>query len=196
MATYNDYRGSIATTSPTPLKISTSLDAIRNYQFEVDFRNIPALGDFKEGDLQIGVNKVTAYGPKMDMVEIHRVNDIVKYPGKMKFEPITVTFDNQLLIPHYAHLWEYIKSVYNPLTGQYHSPATGARNIATLKAARLIVRQLSGQNTPISETTFWGVFPIEYAIAEQKYADTNVINTIDVKFSFDTMDIRTISKPQ
>jgi hypothetical protein len=196
MATYSDYRGAINAESPTPLKISTSLDAIRSYQFEVDFRNIPALGDYKEGDLQIGVNKVTAYGPKIDMVEIHRVNDIVKYPGKMKFEGLSITFDNQLLIPQYAHLWEYIKSVFNPLTGQYYTPATGARSIASIKTSKIIVRQLSGQNTPISETTFWGVFPMEYAIAEQKYSESNTVNTIDVKFSFDTMDIRTITKPQ
>jgi len=194
MATYSDYRDSIASTSPTPLKISTSLDAIRSYQFEVDFRNIPALGDYKEGDLQIGVNKVTSFGPKIEAIEINRVNDVVKYPGKMKFEPLTITFDNQLLLPQYAHLWEYIKAVYNPLTGTYHNPASGARNIATIKASRIIVRQLSGQNTPISETTFWGVFPMEYAISEMKYSEATSVNTIDVKFSFDTMDIRTVGK--
>ena len=196
MTSYSDFRNAIPTTSTEAPKISTTLDVIKNYQFEVEFVDLPPLnGNFPQGNLTIGATKVTAFGMTVDTVEIHRVNDRVYYPGKAKFEPVTITFDNQLLLPQYAHLWEYIKTVYNPLTGQMYNPATGARNAATLKTAKMKVRTLNGQNAPVSETTFWGVFPMDYKIAELKYSDTNTGSTIDVKFSVDLMDIRTLTQP-
>ena len=162
--------------------ISTELDSVRAYQFEIHFRGLPTTVQGQSiTDLTLAAKKVTGLELGVEPMPVDRVNDKVFYPGKGSPEEISVTFDN-LYDPHVANqLWRWFASIYNPVTGKFNGNGGG------FKALKLILTQLDAQGQPIMETRMFGVYPTSWKTAEFNYS-TNDFHTIEMSFRYDFME--------
>jgi hypothetical protein len=101
-------------------RVSTNLDSIRAYQFEVQFDGIPRGNPADKTNLTLAAKQVSPIGMATESIEVRRINDLIKYPGQSKFEAVTITFDNLLLMNTSEVLWKWFKATsYDPITGYY-----------------------------------------------------------------------------
>lgn len=172
--------------------ISTSLDSVKPYQFEVHIDKIPG-GIIGANEIMIGAVKVTGLGMETEVIEVHRVNDKVYYPSKAKLEPVVITFDDQLKNGIGAKLWDYLNRTFNMVTGEI---ATSTENLpaTALKIASMKIVQLNNSMQPFSETILYGVYPMAWKSSEFNYATTTSFHTIDVSFRCDFMSHNIINK--
>ena len=178
-----------AVTNKNLPRISKDLDSIRAYQWEVVFSNIPDLtqGATPMQDLTLAAKQISANGFSVTDIEVHRVNDKVFYPGKPNPELLTITFDNVIKSQTMEHLWDWFKkSAYNPLTGALAPSSKKINNIE--------VRTLSHDLAIMGTSTYFGIYPQSYKLAEFNY-QTNDFHTIEVAFRYDFMDAEQGSEP-
>lgn len=169
-------------------KISTVLDSVRSYQFEVQFFGLPPGLTGQQQDLTLAAKQVGAISFGTNEIPVHRVNDIVYYPGKPTFESLRVTFDNLYLRKTSQTLWEWFKTIYDPLTGDMTKlSAPGGPGNKTFKANKMRVIELDNTRTPHAAIEVYGVFPVSVNFAEKNYS-TSDFATIEVDFRFDFMD--------
>jgi len=166
----------VPTDSSIPL-ITTDLDSVRAYQFEVQFTNAPEI-DAQEATL--AAKSVGTTGFSVADIVVNRVNDKVHYPGKPSPESLTITFDNILRDTVDKDLWDWFKGTYDPMTG--HLGAMADQKIASMK-----VHQLNHDLTIRGSTVYYGVYPTSYKLAEFNYA-TDEFHTIEVTFRYDFME--------
>ena len=168
-------------------QISTELDSVRSFQFEVHFFGVPDIGE--QRDLTIAAKQVSPIGYTVEDIEVHRVNDKVFYPGKPTPEEITIVFDDLYLRETASTLWRWFKSTtYNPLTGELTPKSVpGAAGNRLFKANKMEVVKLNNTLTPHSVIEVYGVYPKSFKNAELNY-ETNQFNTIEVTFRYDFMD--------
>jgi len=76
--------------------ISTDLDSVRTYQFEIHFFGLPPEVS-NTADLTLAAKKVGGLEMKNEPITVERVNDRVHYPGKNTPGELTVDFDNLYL---------------------------------------------------------------------------------------------------
>ena len=184
MATFynsDDFGRVISQGSKTDMpKLSTKLDSIRAYQWEIEF-NPP--GELKAGDTNqtftIAAKQVSELGYNIEDIVVNRVNDRYYYPGKPTPDEVTVTFDNLLDQGAGPLLYKWAQHTYNPLTGEY-----GDINLDV--KSNVIIHQLNGNREPISSVTLYAAYPKSYRTAEYNYA-TEEFHTIQITFRFDFM---------
>ena len=163
-------------------KLSTKLDSIRVYQWELEFNPPGALGT---GDTRqtytIAAKQVSELGFAVNDIVAPRVNDKYYYPGKSTPEPMTVTFDNLLEQKAGPLLYQWMQHTYNPLTGEFG-------DINDSFKSNIIVHQLNGQNEPIASVTLYGAYPNSFKTAEYNYGEEN-FHTINVVFRYDFLSM-------
>ena len=139
MAYYADLQRNITdSTAPT---ISNKLDSIRAYQWEITFASphaTQAVGGGAGKPLTLAAKQVNGLGFSVEDIEVHRVNDRVFYPGKATPEELTVTFDNLYQKKVSTTLWNWFKSIYNPLTGELLENVTTALGALSPENLRFI----------------------------------------------------------
>ncbi len=86
--------------------ISTDLDSVRAYQFEIHFAGLPA-DVTNQSDLTLAAKKITGIEMASEAIVVDRVNDKVHYPGKVTPGDLVVTFDNLYLREAASDLWRY-----------------------------------------------------------------------------------------
>ena len=169
-------------------RVSTSLDAVRAYQFEVKFYGLPVEVRGSQQELTAAAKQVSPIGGSVDDIPVDRVNDKTFLPGKFTPDPVTITFDNQLLNQTAPALWKWFKSIYDPLTGdmtKFSAPG-GAGNLS-YKANKMTVVELDNTQEPHSFIEMYGVYPTTVRFSEKNYS-TNDLSTIEVTFRFDFLD--------
>lgn len=170
-------------------KLSTALDSVRTYQFEVQF-TFPE-GAQSEGlrNMSLAAKQVGAAGIKVEPIEVHRLNDRYFYPGKSNTDELKITFDNLFATKAGANLFAWFRAcTYDPITG-YQSPiSSGASRLRSFKAEKVRIIQYDGTMTPFSYVDFIGVFPVSVTMAEHNYS-TNEFHTIDCTFRYDFIDM-------
>jgi len=178
----DEIRGSFTGGRTLP-KISTQLDSVRSYQFECRFSLPQGNGTVVTTQLTTAAKQVGPIGGATDDIVVDRLNDKVFYPGKFTPEPVTITFDNQLLTRSSPALWEWFTTTYNPMTGD------GPQNtrIGGFKALKLEIMELNTDSEPVSYIGLYGVFPTGIKFSEKNYA-TNEFATIEVTFRYDFLD--------
>ncbi len=182
-----DYRGNFADKKGTGLPtISTGLDSVRAYQWEAHFLGLPAQVN-NARDLTLAAKQVSQIGMSVDDIEVNRVNDKVFYPGRPTPEEVTVTFDNLFLKNTAEDLWNWFKTIYDPITGEMTVNSPPGGNVSAFKANKLEIVQLDNTLTPHQTTELYGVYPKSFKLAEFNYS-TNEFHTIEVTFRFDFMD--------
>lgn len=165
--------------------ISTQLDSVRAYQFEIHFTDIPEAGDLpKNTDLTLAAKQVGAIGIGVEDIAVRRVNDLVYYPGAPTFDSVSITFDNLLQKNTSKLLMEWFKTIYNPMTGD----AVVNRNTqGGFKAKSMRIVELDNTRAPVASVDLYGVYPKNIRFSEKNYS-TSEFSTVEVEFRFDYID--------
>jgi hypothetical protein len=174
--------------------ISTDLDSVRAYQFEVHFKGLPR--DITNvQDLTLAAKKVSGAELKNEAIVVDRVNDKVHYPGKTTPTDLVIEFDNLYLRDTAADLYRYFRHTYDPLTGNMTKsaqPGGGFGN--TFKAEKLEIVMLDNTMAPHSVIELYGVYPTSWAASEFNYQTSN-FHTLTVNFKYDFMNVYSYSNP-
>ena len=187
MATFynsDDHGRVVAQGSQTDMpKLSTKLDSIRAYQWEVEFSppvDIVGTGsELAPVTFTIAAKQVGEVGYSIEDIVVNRVNDKYYYPGKATPDDVTITFDNLLEQQAGPLLYKWAQHTYNPLTGEFG-------DINDKLKSNIVIHQLNGQREPVSSVTLYGAYPKSYKTAEYNYA-TEEFHTIQLVFRFDFM---------
>lgn len=166
--------------------ISQDLDSIRAYQWEITFYNVPVdAANSVDRPLTLAAKSVSQTGYQIEDIEVHRVNDKVYYPGKASPEELTVQFDNLYKTKMGSMLFDWIKTIYNPVTGELESgrQVTAGGVAGNFKTVADIV-QLDNKGKPMSYTRLYGIYPKAWKQAEFNYS-TNEFHTIEMTFRYD-----------
>ena len=171
--------------------ISTQLDSVRAYQFEVHFYGLPQNRNTNHAqDLTLAAKQVSPGGISVESITVDRLNDKVYYPGKMSQEELTITFDHLYLRETAPTLWDWFKSVYDPITGNLVSNSRpGGANTPNFKAQRLEIVFLDNVKQPHAVLEYYGVYPMSFKPSELNYS-TNEFHTIEVGFKYDFLDFK------
>ena len=189
-----DYRANFDPGRTLP-KISTQLDSVRAYQFECRFYGLPQALVGSQQDLTLAAKQVSPVGGSMEPIVVERINDKVYYPGKVTYDEVTITFDNLYLKNTTPALWEWFKTMYDPLTGDMTKlAAPGGPGNRTFKANKMTVIELSNTRDPLAYIEFYGLYPQAVRFSEKNYS-TNEFSTVEVVFRFDFMDYGRYNTP-
>ena len=181
----SQFQRETGTNGPLP-EISTDLETIRAYQFEVNFQNFGSVVGNQRvtGDVTVAAKQVGTISYGVESLALDRLNDKVHYPGKVTYEPVEITFDNLLLKKSTQTLWEAFKEVYSPTTGK--SGFRGGNGIM-YKGEKLSIVEMNGDNEPVAAVELYGVYPEKVTFSEKNYS-TNEFSTVTVSFRFDFMN--------
>ncbi len=183
----NDYRANFEPGKSLP-KLSTKLDAVRSYQFEVKFFGVPQEFIGTQQVLTAAAKQVSPIGGAVDDIVVDRLNDKMYYPGKFTPENVVITFDNQLLSQTTPALWNWFKTIYDPMTGDMTKlSAPGGPGNKSFKASKMTVLELDNTNEPHAYIEMYGVYPAGVRFSEKNYA-TNDFSTVEVTFRYDFVD--------
>jgi len=169
-------------------KVSTDIDSVRAYQFEVRFAGLPPTFEAEGDTLTLAAKQVSPVSVSVEDIVVDRVNDKLYYPGKFTPENITVTFDNLYIQRSSPALWNWFKSIYDPVTGdmtQFTAP--GGASVGAFKAQKMTIVELDNSSEPHSNIELYGVYPTGVRFSEKNYA-TNEFSTIECTFRYDFVD--------
>lgn len=174
--------------------LSTALDSVRPYQFEVQFTfdgqlqgpNSTATDAIT--NLTIGAKQIQAGGLKVNEVLAHRLNDVYYYPGKPEYDTLQITFDNILLTETGQTLYKWFQiCTFDPLDGT-QAKAAGFTTGGRFKAPLVRVIEYNGRLDPVAYVDYRGVFPTTLSFGERNYATTTEFHTLSVTFRYDIID--------
>ena len=153
----NEYRANFEPGKSLP-KISTKLDSVRSYQFEVKFFGVPAEFINTQQVLTAAAKQVSPVGGAVDDIVVDRLNDKMYYPG------------------------------YDPMTGDMTKlAAPGGAGNKSFKASKMTILELDNTNDPHAFIEMYGVYPTGVRFSEKNYA-TNDFSTVEVTFRYDFVD--------
>ena len=174
--------------------VSTELDSVRAYQFEIHFFGLPE-DVTNQNDLTLAAKKVGGISIQNEAIVVDRVNDKVHYPGRTTPGDLMVTFDNLYLRETASDLWRFFKNTYDPLTGEMtKNSQPGGLAGQTFKADKVEIVMLDNTLTPHSTIELYGVYPTKWEAAEFNYSN-NTFHTLDVTFKYDFMNSYNYSNP-
>ena len=174
--------------------ISTDLDSVRAYQFEIHFFGLPE-DITNQTDLTLAAKKVGGLEMKNETIVVDRVNDKVHYPGKTTPGELTVDFDNLYLRETASDLYRFFRHTYDPITGEMTKSAQpGGQAGTTFKADKVEVVMLDNTLTPHSVVELYGVYPTSWSAAEFNYS-TQQFHQLTVNFKYDFMNVFNYSNP-
>lgn len=183
-----DFRGASFKAGQELPKISTQLDSVRSYQFEIRFYGLPPELTGQGPDLTLAAKQVGPIRVSLDDIVVDRVNDKVFYPGKFSQDELSVSFDNLYLKNTTPTLWKWFKSMYDPMTGDMTAiAAPGGPGNRSFKAAKVTILELDNTRNPHAAIELYGVFPKSISFSEKNYS-TNDFSTVEVGFRWDFID--------
>lgn len=183
----NNFRKNIDPGKTLP-RISTGLDSVRTYQFEVRFEGLPQLGLRNVNtDLTLAAKQVGPIGISVEDIVVDRVNDRAYYPGRPNQDELTIAFDNLYMQQTSPLLWQWFKSIYDPITGNMTELTRPGGSGGTFKIAKLTIMELDNTKTPHAAIELLGVYPKSIKFSEKNYS-TNDFSTIEVSFRWDFID--------
>lgn len=173
--------------------ISTDLDSVRSYQFEIHFFGLPPEVVGVE-DLTLAAKKVGGLEMKNEAIVIDRVNDKVHYPGKNTPGELTVDFDNLYLRETASDLYRWFRNTLDPLTGEMTKRSQPGGSAPSFKAEKVEVVMLDNTLTPHSVIELYGVYPTSWSASEFNYS-TQGFHQLTVNFKYDFMNVYNYSNP-
>jgi len=171
--------------------ISTELDSVRTYQFEAHFYGLPLNRIAGGTDLTLAAKQVSNAGFRVEDITVKRLNDTLYYPGQGVPSELTITFDHLYLKNTAPVLWDWFKTVHNPITGDStENSRPGGANSPHFKATKLEIVYLDNKKVPYESLEYYGVYPKSWTPSEMNYS-TNEFHTISLSFRYDFMDLKT-----
>lgn len=168
---------------PSLPNLSTQLDSVRIYNYEVQFN-----GEFaKSTNLSLAAKRVQSSGHSVEDIPVRRFNDLYHYAGAATSEDLIITFDQLLLTdPIYGraagYLYEWFRNTsYNVRSGI-------VSNAGTSKLHSVDVIHYDNEKSIQSITSYYGVIVAKFAPGEKNYATANEFHTFDVTFRYDFME--------
>jgi hypothetical protein len=165
-------------------QLSHSLDSVRKYQWEVTF-HLPVIdgtGGTESRPLTLACKNISEIGFDIEEIVADRVNDKFYYPGKATPKDVTFTFDNIFATKTSHHLYEWIKTIYDPTTGQF-TPGLNERGAGSFKINTDVV-ELNNQGIPIAHTRLVGLWPKTWSEADRDYSASD-FHTITLTCRYD-----------
>lgn len=190
-STYLDQSNRPLTPQGMPV-ISTELDSVRAYGWEVEFSLPPGFrlgGKDKNSTLRsmtLGAKTVSEFGFNFQDIEVNRMNDKAYYPGKVTNDEVTITFDNLLKAggdefnTEGRLLVEYLGTVYSQEFG---------RALTTNYKQRLRIKEFDTAGNVRCIYELIGAYPKAYKKAEKNYATNNEFDSVQVTFRFDFLRV-------
>ena len=190
-STYLDQSNRALTPQGMPV-ISTELDSVRAYGWEVEFSLPPG---FRLGgkdanstlrSMTLGAKTVSEFGFNLQDIEVNRMNDKAYYPGKVTNDEVTITFDNLLTAGGEKFntegqlLMEYLNMVYSQTLG---------RSVTTDYKQRLRIKEFDTAGSVRAIYELIGAYPKAYKKAEKNYATNNEFDSVQVTFRFDFLRV-------
>ena len=168
--------------------ISTSLDSVRAYQWEVTFHfPSPFTGADKIGNqnkpLTLAAKQVNGLGFSVEDIEVNRVNDKVYYPGRVSYEEAVITFDNLAQAKVDKLLYEVMSKTFNPRTGVLGAVGAAGGAQGNVKGEIQLV-QLNADGTPRNIIRLMGAYAKNLTHGEYNYS-TNEFHTLEMTFRYD-----------
>lgn len=173
--------------------MSTDLDSVRAYQFEIHFFGLPE-DITNTTDLTLAAKKVGGLEMKNETIVVDRVNDKLHYPGKTTPGELTVDFDNLYLRETASDLFRFFRHTYDPITGEMTKSSQPGNPGQTFKADKVEVVMLDNTLTPHSVVELYGVYPTSWSAAEFNYS-TQQFHQLTVNFKYDFMNVFNYSNP-
>ena len=174
--------------------VSTDLDSVRAYQFEIHFFGLPE-DITNQVDLTLAAKKVGGLEMKNETITVDRVNDKVHYPGKTTPGELSVDFDNLYLRETASDLYRFFRHTYDPITGEMTKSAQpGGGAGSTFKADKVEIVMLDNTLSPHSTIELYGVYPTAWSASEFNYS-TNQFHQLTVTFKYDFMNVYNYSNP-
>jgi hypothetical protein len=173
---------------PTTPLVSTDLDSVRAYQWEISFmfNQVDPLNGVQK-PLTLAAKQVNGIGMSVEDIEVNRVNDKVYYPGRPSMDELVVTFDNLQKTKADKLLYELMGATYDPRTGEMQNQAIpGGGGVGTMPTFKneIQVVQLTGKGLPRNVIRLFGAYPKAITHGEYNYS-TNEFHTIEMKFRYD-----------
>ncbi len=165
--------------------ISTDLDSVRAYQWEVNFFfDKQGAGDGatlngSQKPLTLAAKQVNGIGMTVEDIEVNRVNDKVYYPGRASMEEAVVTFDNLSRTKVDRVLYELFGKTYDPRDGQMGDIGRG-----TASKGKIELVQLQPNGEPRNVIVLMGAYPKALTHGEYNYS-TNEFHTLEMTFRYD-----------
>ncbi len=173
--------------------VSTELDSVRNYQFEVQFKGLP--GDITNSDdLTLAAKRIQGLSMTNEPITVNRVNDKLYYPGKSTPGELQIEFDNLYLRETSSDLWKFFKHTYDPITGEISKRSLPGGDQPGFKVNTIEIIQLDNSITPHSVIEVYGAFAVGWTASEFNYS-TSEFHTITVNFRYDFMNTFNYSNP-
>jgi len=166
-------------TGELPL-LSHGLESYRAYQWEVEIV-LPGSTETDETKLTLAAKQVSQIGFTSEDIVVDRVNDKFFYPGKVTPDEVTITFDNLVTGQVAEKLFNWMSSVYDPITGSF-TPGfiQGAGSFKT----SVRIYQLDNAMFPVKHVYLYGAYPKSWKLAELNYA-TNEFHTVEITLRYD-----------
>jgi hypothetical protein len=168
--------------------ISTVLDSVRAYQWEVTFDFPGGTGSDEIAGIKkpmtLGAKQVNGLGFNVEDIEVNRVNDKVYYPGRVSYEEAVITFDNIHGAKLDKLLYEVMSKTFDPRTGVLGSVGNplGA-GVGDVKGEIQLV-QLKNDGTPRNVVRLINAYPKALTHGEYNYS-TNEFHTLEMTFRYD-----------
>ena len=166
--------------------VSTDLDSVRTYQWEIVFGGLPGTITSEE-ELTLAAKKVTGLEISVENKTIDRVNDRLNYPGKATLGEAVITFDNLYNRETASDLFRWFQTIYDPVTGlqtRFSRPGGGG---GTFKAEKVEIIMLDNTMNPHSTIELYGVYPTKWSASELNYS-TSDFHTVELSLKYDFMN--------
>lgn len=163
--------------------ISQGLDSVRAFGWEIIFHPPQSVleGQPEQQPFRIAARSVSPIGYTSEDIPVHRVNDVVFYPGKSTPTELTVVFDDLYRTKHGALVYKWFQQVYNPVTGELTPGFIEAQgNFKT----QIELVKLNGVGQPFTHVKLVGCYPKSWEEGEFNYS-TNEFHTVTAVFRWD-----------
>jgi len=161
--------------------ISTVLDSVRAYQWEITFLNFTRYDAYSgkpDKPLTLAAKQVNGIGFSVEDIEVNRVNDKVYYPGRPSMEECVITFDNLQKSKVDKILYEMMATTYDPRTGVLGDVdgEAGATESGNVKGEVQLL-QLTSKGTPRNLIRLFGAYPKNITHGEYNRIRTQLVST-------------------
>jgi len=168
--------------------ISTILDSVRAYQWEVTFNFPDGVGSEEIAGIKkpmtLAAKQVNGLGFNVEDIEVNRVNDKVYYPGRVSYEEAVITFDNIQGAKLDKLLYEVMSRTFDPRTGVLGSVGNPNGAGSGLVKGEIQLVQLATDGTPRNVIRLIGAYAKALTHGEYNYS-TNEFHTLEMTFRYD-----------
>lgn len=169
--------------------LSHALDSVRRSQWEVTFYGLPVdpVAGTEARPLTLACKSVSPIGWTIEEIQSRRINDTFFYPGNATPTEVTMVFDNLFATKTSKHLYDWLKTIYNPITGEM-TAGLSDKGVGGFKIVADVI-EVNTQGKPFTHTRLYGLWPKSWT-EDERSSDANEFHTITVTFRCDFIDKR------